>query len=147
MKKIFTIFAIALAMSFAFTSCASKKAADKGPKVYRVNIGTVLGGPVEISEEPTEINISSCFDNTKIPEAGETIRVVWTLSSDVDIDQINVNLGDGSDGVVLGKEIPAGKIVYVAANIPVKEELTDSVYVNLWSTAPAVCETAPADEK
>lgn len=147
MKKIFTIFAIALAMSFAFTSCASKKAADKGPKVYRVNIGTVLGGPVEISEEPTEINISSCFDNTKIPEAGETIRVVWALSSDVDIDQINVNLGDGSDGVVLGKEIPAGKIVYVAANIPVKEELTDSVYVNLWSTAPAVCETAPADEK
>ena len=147
MKKIFTIFAIALAMSFAFTSCASKKAADKGPKVYRVNIGTVLGGPVEISEEPTEINISSCFDNTKIPEAGETIRVVWALSSDVDIDQINVNLGDGSDGVVLGKEIPAGKIVYVAANIPVKEELTDSVYVNLWTTAPAVCETAPADEK
>ena len=147
MKKIVTIFAIALAMSFAFTSCASKKAADKGPKVYRVNIGTVLGGPVEISEEPTEINISSCFDNTKIPEAGETIRVVWALSSDVDIDQINVNLGDGSDGVVLGKEIPAGKIVYVAANIPVKEELTDSVYVNLWTTAPAVCETAPADEK
>ena len=147
MKKIFTIFAIALAMSFAFTSCASKKAADKGPKVYRVNIGTVLGGPVEISEEPTEINISSCFANTKLPEAGETIRVVWSFSSDVDIDQINVNLDDGSDAVVLGKEIPAGKIVYVAANIPVKEELTDSVYVNLWSTAPAVCETAPADEK
>ncbi len=147
MKKIFTIFAIALAMGFAFTSCASKKAADKGPKVYRVEIGRVLGGPIELSEEPTQINISSCFENAKLPEAGETIRVVWTLNPDVDINQMNVNLNDGSDDVVLGKELKAGKIVYVAANIPVEEDLTDSVYVNLWTNAPVICETAPYDEK
>lgn len=147
MKKIFTIFAMALAIGLAFTSCASKKAVDKGPKVYRVEIGRILGGPIELSEEPTQINISSCFENAKLPEAGETIRVVWTLNPDVDIDQMNVNLNDGSDDVVLGKELKAGKIVYVAANIPVEEDLTDSVYVNLWTNAPVICETAPYDEK
>ena len=147
MKKIFTIFAIALAMGFAFTSCASKKAADKGPKVYRVEIGRILGGPVELSEEPTQIKISSLFENEKLPVAGEAIRVVWALSSEEAIDQINVSLGEDSEAVVLGKEIPAGKIVYVAANIPVEEDLTDSVYVNLWTNAPVICETAPYDEK
>lgn len=147
MKKIFTVLVLTLAVSLAFTGCASKKVADKGPKVYRVEIGRILGGPVELNEEATAINISSFFENGNLPLAGEAIRVVWALTSEEAIDQINVSLGEDSEAVVLGKEIPAGKVVYVAANIPVKEDLTDSVYVNLWTNSPAICETAPYDEK
>lgn len=147
MKKIFTIFAIALAMGFAFTSCASKKAADKGPKVYRVNIGTVLGGPVELSEEPTELNITSLFRNEKFPVAGETIRVMWSLRSDSDVQKIFVKVGEDAEEYLLGEDIAAENECYIAVNIPVKEDMTGPVYASIWSDAPALCTTSYVDAK
>ena len=146
MKKIFTIFALAIAMCFVFTGCASKKA-DKGPKVYRVNIGTVLGGPVELSEEPTELNITSLFPNEKLPVAGETIRVMWSVRSDVDVQKIFVKLGEDSAEYLLGEDIVAENDCYIAVNIPVKEDITGPVYATIWSDAPALCTTSYIDAK
>ena len=40
MKKILSFVVMALAMSLAFTSCASKKASEKGPATYRVDLGS-----------------------------------------------------------------------------------------------------------
>jgi hypothetical protein len=147
MKKIFTILTLALAMGFAFTGCASKKAKDNGPKIYRVDIGSILGGPIALSEEPTEINISSFFEYDTLPAAGETVRVMWSVYSDSEIDSINVNLGEASEDCVLGKEIPAEKVTYIVTNIPVKEDITGPVYATLWTDKPVTCETIYKDEK
>ena len=147
MKKIFTVFAMALAMGFAFTSCASKKAADKGPKVYRVNIGTVLGGPVELSEEPTELNITSLFPNEKLPAAGETIRLMWSVRSDSDVQKIFVKVGEDAQEYLLGEDILAENDCYIAVNIPVKEDMTGPVYAAIWTDSPALCTTSYVDAK
>lgn len=147
MKKIFTVLVVALAVSLAFTGCASKKAKEKGPKVYRVDIGSVLGGPIELSEEPKEINITSLFPREKLPVAGETVRVMWSLRSDVEVQKINVSLGEDSGEYILGENIPADKECYFAVNIPVKEDMTGSVYASVWTTEPAVLETSYLDAK
>ena len=147
MKKIFTVLVMALAMSLAFTGCASKKANAKGPKIYRVDIGSVIGGTIEVGEVAQEINISALFPEDKLPVAGDTIRVMWTLISDSDIDTLYVSLNDEAEEYELGVDIEADKASYVVVNIPVKEDLTDPVYIRLWSDSAAVCETTYIDAK
>ena len=146
MKKIFTVLVMALAMSLAFTGCASKKANAKGPKIYRVDIGSAIGGTIEVGEVAQEINISSLLPADKLPVAGDTVRVMWTLVADSDIDTLYVNLGDDAE-YVLAEDIAADEASYVVANIPVKEDLTGNVYIELWSDSEAVCETTYIDAK
>ena len=147
MKKIFTVLVVALAMSLAFTGCASKKANAKGPKIYRVDIGSVIGGTIEVGEVAQEINITSLLPADKLPVAGDTVRVMWTLISDSDIDTLYVGLGDDAAEYVLAEDIAADEASYVVANIPVKEDLTGAVYIELWSDSEAVCETTYIDAK
>ena len=145
MKKIFTVLVVALAMSLAFTGCASKKAKENGPKVYRVDIGSAIGGTIEVGEVAQEINISSLFPADKVPAVGDKIRVMWTLIPDADIGTIYVGLGD--DEYVLAKDLAADVATPVAVSIPVKEELPGTVYISLWSDSEAVCETTYIDAK
>ncbi len=145
MKKIFTVLAVALAMGLAFTGCASKKAKENGPKVYRVDIGSATGGTLEIGEVAQEINISSLFPADKVPAVGDKIRVMWTFIADADVGTIYVSL-DGEE-YVLAKDISANEARTVAVSIPVKEELPGTVYVSLWSDSDAICETTVIDAK
>ena len=148
MKKIFTVLVVALAMSLAFTGCASKKANAKGPKIYRVDIGSAIGGTIEIGDVAEEINITSLLPADKLPAAGDTVRIMWTLISDSDIDNLYVSLADDETEYVLAEDIAADSASYVVANIPVKEDLTGDVYIYLWSDSDdAVCETTYVDAK
>ena len=147
MKKIFTVLVMALAMSLAFTGCASKKANAKGPKIYRVDIGSVIGGTIEVGEVAQEINISSLFPEDKLPVAGDTIRVMWTLISDADINTLYAGLLDAPAEYVFAEDLDADTACYVVVNIPVKEDLTGPVYISLWSDSEAVCETTYVDAK
>ena len=147
MKKIFTVLVMALAVSLAFTGCASKKANAKGPKIYRVDIGYAIGGTIEVGEVAQEINISALLPEDKLPVAGDTVRVMWTLVADADINNLYVSLGADSEGYVLAEELEANQANYVVVNIPVKEDLTGSVYLSLWSDSEAVCETTYIDAK
>ena len=146
MKKIFTVLVLAMAMCLAFTGCASKKAKEKGPKTYRIDIASVIGSSIDVGEE-NELNITSLFPSDKLPVAGDTVRVMWTLISDSDIDTLYVSLNDEAEEYELGVDIEADKASYVVVNIPVKEDLTDPVYIRLWSDSAAVCETTYIDAK
>ncbi|MBO7584033.1 MAG: hypothetical protein IKX70_05870 [Treponema sp.] len=146
MKKIFTVLVLAMAMCLAFTGCASKKAKEKGPKTYRIDIASVIGSSIDVGEE-NELNITSLFPADKLPVAGDTVRVMWTLISDSDIDTLYVSLNDEAEEYELGVDIEADKASYVVVNIPVKEDLTDPVYIRLWSDSAAVCETTYIDAK
>ncbi|MBO4628808.1 MAG: hypothetical protein J5687_02535 [Treponema sp.] len=147
MKKIFTVLIVALAMSLAFTGCASKKANAKGPKIHRVDIGSAIGGTIEVGEVAQEINITTLLPADKLPAAGDTVRVMWTLVADSDIDTLYVKLVDDAGEYVLAEDIAADEASYVVANIPVKEDLTGNVYIELWSDSEAVCETTYIDAK
>lgn len=146
MKKIFTVLVVALAMSLAFTGCASKKAKEKGPKVYRVDVGSVVSA-IEVSDVAEEINITSLFPADKLPVAGETVRLMWTVVADSDLDKLYVSLADDDTEYVLGEELKADKARYVVVNIPVKEDLTGTVYAYIWSDDSAICETTEIDAK
>ncbi len=146
MKKIFTVLVLAMAMCLAFTGCASKKAKEKGPKTYRIDIASVIGSSIDVGEE-NELNITSLFPADKLPVAGDTVRVMWTLISDSDIDTLYVSLNDDAEEYELGVDIEADKASFVVVNIPVKEDLTDPVYIRLWSDSAAVCETTYIDAK
>ena len=146
MKKIFTVLVLAMAMCLAFTGCASKKAKEKGPKTYRIDIASVIGSSIDVGEE-NELNITSLFPADKLPVAGDTVRVMWTLISDSDIDTLYVSLNDDAEEYELGVDIEADKASFVVVNIPVKENLTDPVYIRLWSDSAAVCETTYIDAK
>ena len=147
MKKIFTVLVVALTMSLAFTGCASKKANAKGPKIHRVDIGSAIGGTIEVGEVAQEINITTLLPADKLPAAGDTVRVMWTLVADSDIDTLYVKLVDDAGEYVLAEDIAADEASYVVANIPVKEDLTGNVYIELWSDSEAVCETTYIDAK
>ena len=62
MKKILSFVVMALAMSLAFTSCASKKANEKGPTTYRVDLGSAAD-VIEVGNKKQLINlfIFSCI--------------------------------------------------------------------------------------
>ena len=147
MKKIFTVLVVALAMSLAFTGCASKKANAKGPKIYRVDIGSVIGGTIEVGDVAEEINITSLLPEDKLPAEGDTVRVMWTLISDSNLDNLYVSLGDDETEYTLAEDIAADEAIYVVANIPVKEALTGPVCLYLWSDGDAICETTYIDAK
>ena len=147
MKKIFTVLVVALAMSLAFTGCASKKANAKGPKIYRVDIGSVIGGTIEVGDVAEEINITALLPEGKLPAEGDTVRVMWTLVSDSDIDNLYVSLADDETEYSLAEDISADEANYVVVNIPVTEDLTGPVYLYLWSDGDAICETTYIDAK
>ena len=147
MKKIFTVLVMALAMSLAFTGCASKKANAKGPKIHRVDIGSATSGTIEVGEVAQEINITSLLPVDKLPAAGDKVRVMWTLVADSDIDTLYVKLGDDDTEYKLAEDIAADEACYVVIDIPVKEDLTGNVYLELWSDSEAVCETTYIDAK
>ena len=148
MKKIFTVLVVALAMSLAFTGCASKKANAKGPKIYRVDIGSAIGGAIEVGDVAEEINISSLLPADKLPKAGDTVRIMWTLISDADIDKLYVSLADDDTEYVFAEDIAADEPSFIVVNVPVKEDLTGDVYIYLWSDSDdAVCETTVIDAK
>ena len=127
-------------------SCASKKAKEKGPKTYRIDIGSVVASSLDVGEE-NEINISALFPADKLPEAGDTVRVMWTFIADSDIDNLYVTLADDSEEYTLGKDIVADEAGFYAVNIPVEEALTGPVYITVWSDGEAVCETTYIDAK
>lgn len=143
MKKILTVLVMALAMSLAFTGCASKKANAKGPKIHRVDIGSVTSGTIEVGEVAQEINITPILPVA----AGDTVRVMWSLLADSDIDTLYVKLSDNDTEYKLAEDIAADEACYVVIDIPVKEELTGNVYLELWSDSEAVCETTYIDAK
>ena len=146
MKKIFTVLVMALAVSLAFTGCASKKAKENGPKIYRIDVGSVVGSSLDVGEE-NELNITSLFLSDKLPVAGETVRVMWTLTTDSDIDNLYVSLADDDTAYVLAKDVAANNAGFFAVNIPVEEDLTAPVYIKIWSDSKAVCETTYIDAK
>ena len=147
MKKIFTVLVLAMAMCLAFTGCASKKAKDsKGPKTYRVEIGSVVS-TIEISSEVQMINISSLLPEGAKPVAGDKIRVFWSVIADADMGNIYVSCGDNSDEYVFVENVTEDESYYAVKDIPIDLDVAGPVYVYLWSDKPGVCETFYVDEK
>ena len=147
MKKMFTVLVLALAMSLVCTGCASKKAnAAKGPKTYRVDLGSAMS-TIEIGEEKNVINVTALLPEDAAITAGENVRVMWTFVSDEDIGKIYVSCGDNSDAYVLAEDVEAGKVVYVAKNIPIDLDVAGPVYIYVWSDTDAVCEVSYIDAK
>ena len=139
MKKIFTVLVLALCVSLAFTGCASKKAkASDGPKTYRVDLGYVMS-TIEIGKEEKVINVSSLLPEGAAPVAGEKVKVMWSFSSDEDIDAIYVSCGDNSDDYVLIEDVEAGKAVYATQTIPLDLDVAGPLCINVWSDTSAVC--------
>ena len=147
MKKIFTVLVLAMAMCLAFTGCASKKAKDsKGPKTYRVEIGSVVS-TIEISSEVQMINISSLLPEGAKPVAGDKIRVFWSVIADADMGNIYVSCGDNSDEYVFVENVTEDESYYAVKDVPIDLDVAGPVYVYLWSDKPGVCETFYVDEK
>ena len=147
MKKIFTVLVLALAVSLAFTGCASKKAKDsKGPKTYRVDLGSAMS-TIEIGEEVKAINVTTLLPEGAKPVAGDKVRVVWSFASDEDIGKIYVSCGDVSEDYVLIENVAAGEAVFAVQNIPLDIDVAGPLYVNIWSDTEAVCELTYVDAK
>ena len=147
MKKIFNFVVLALAMSLVLTGCASKKAnTSKGPKTYRIDLGTAMS-TIEIGEEEKAINVSSLLPEGEQPVAGERVRVMWSFVSDEDIGKIYVSCGDNSEEFVLIEDVPAGETVYAAQNIPIDLDVAGPLFVCLRSDTSAICEMSYVDAK
>ena len=146
MKKIFTVLVLALAVSLAFTGCASKKAKENGPKTYYVNLGSVMS-TIEIGQEEKAINVTSALPDGAKPVAGEKVRVLWSFMSDKDIGTIYVNLGDYSEEYVLAEDVDADQSIFAAQTIPLELDVDGQLYVYISADADAVCEVSYADAK
>ena len=147
MKKIFTVLVLAMAMSLAFTGCASKKAKTaKGPKTYRVDLGSAMS-TIEIGQEQKVINVTSLLPDGASPAAGERVRVMWSAVSDTDIGTIYVSCGDNSEDVVFIENVEAGTPFYASVVIPLDLDVAGPLYVNIWSDTEAVCEVTYIDPK
>ncbi len=91
MKKIFNVFILALAMSLAFTGCASKKAKEsKGPNVYTVDLASLVS-VISLSEEAQAIDASVFLPEGTTPLAGEGVKVRWSFTSDTNIDKLYIS--------------------------------------------------------
>ena len=147
MKKIFAVLVLALSMSLVCTGCASKKAnAPKGPKTYRIDLGSAMG-TIEIGKEEKVINVTSLLPDGAAPSAGEIVRVMWSAVSDADIGKIYISCGDNSDDFVLIEDVEENKPFYAAVSIPLDLDVAGPLYVNIWSDTEAVCELAYIDAK
>ena len=147
MKKIFTVLVLAMAVSLAFTGCASKKAkASKGPKTYRVDLGYAMS-TIEIGEEEKVINVTSLLPEGAKPLAGEVVKVMWTAVSNADIGTIYVSCGDNSEEYEFKKNVEQNVPFYASLSIPLDLDVAGPLYIHLWSDAPAVCEIAYIDAK
>ena len=147
MKKIFNFVVLALAVSLAFTGCASKKAKDaNGSKTYRVDLGSVVS-TIEIGKEAQAFNVTSLLPEGAVIKAGDKVRVLWTASADADIGTIYVSFGELSDDFELIENVTAGKTFYAAQSVPLDLDVTGPLYVSIWSDTKALCESAEIDAK
>ena len=147
MKKIIKVLIMALAVSLAFTGCASKKAKDaKGQKTYRVEIGSVVS-TIEIGKEVQMINVTSLLPEGAKPVAGDKIRVFWSVIADADMGNIYVSCGDNSDEYVLVEDVKEDESYYAVKDVPIDLDVAGPVYVYVWSDKPGICETFYVDEK
>ncbi len=146
MKKICTVFVLALAMGLVLTGCASKNKASKGPKTYRIDLGSAMS-TIELGEEENVINVSSLLPEGETPAAGEVVKVMWTFVADEDIGTIYVSCGDNSDDYILAQNIEAGESVYVTKSIPLDLDVVGPLYVTLWSDTESICEVSYIDAK
>ena len=147
MKKIFNFVVLALAMSLAFTGCASKKAKEaKGPKIYRMDLGSAVS-TIAVGPEEQVINVSSLLPEGAKPVAGEKVRVMWSAMSDADVGAIYVSCGDNSEEFTFIENVEANQPFYAAVTIPLDLDVSGPLYVHIWSDTEAVCEVAYIDAK
>ena len=147
MKKIFKFVILALAMSLAFTGCASKKAKDsKGPKTYRVDLGSAVS-TIALSPEEQLINVSALLPEGAAPVVGDKVRVMWSAESDADIGTIYISCADNSDDMIFAENIEAGYPFYAAVNIPIDLDVAGPLYVKIWSDSEALCKVCYSDAK
>lgn len=147
MKKIFSFVVMALAVSLAFTGCASKKAKDsKGPKTYRVDIGSVMS-TIEVGPQEQLINVTSLLPDGVSPVAGDSIRVLWSAVADTDVDAIYVACKDLSADYILIRDVKEGENFFAAESVALDLDASGPIYVRIWSDTEAVCEVSYADAK
>ena len=147
MKKIFTVLVLALAASLAFTGCASKKAnASKGPKTYKIDLGSAMS-TIEIGEEEKVINVTSLLPEGAKPVAGERVRVMWTAVADADVGKIYVSCGDNSEDFLFIENVEENQPFYASAIIPLDLDVSGPLYIRIWSDTEAVCEVTYIDAK
>lgn len=141
MKKIFNVFILALAMSLAFTGCASKKAKEsKGPKTYSVDLGSAVS-IIKLSDEAEALDVSGLIPEGAALVAGNNIKVRWTFVADADADAIYVSCGDNSDDYVLIENVKANEAYYRSVVIPLDLDVSGPLFVKLWSSSPVICES------
>ena len=147
MKKIFNVLILALAMSLAFTGCASKKAKDsKGPRIYSVDLGSAVS-IINLGEEGEAINVSGLIPEDSTLVAGDVVKVRWTFVTDADVDTIFISCGDNSDDYVFIKDVKANEPYYQYLAIPLDLDVSGPLFIKIWSDADAICETTYIDAK
>ena len=147
MKTIFNVLILALAMSLAFTGCASKKAKDyNGPKTYSVDLGSAVS-IIKLSEEGETINVSGLLPQEAALVEGNNIKVRWTFVADTDVDTIYVSCGDNSDDYVLINDVKANEAYYRSVVIPLDLDVSGPLFVKIWSDGSAICESTYIDAK
>lgn len=154
MKKILSFVVMALAMSLAFTSCASKKANEKGPTTYRVDLGSAAD-VIEVGNKKQLINVSAQLSEK--PVAGDNVRISWTAYSDKDIGKIYVSCVDKTDdikelnlseeAVVLAEGVQADNAFWISVSVPLELDVDGDLCVYIWSDTEAVCTKTYIDAK
>ncbi|MBO4532720.1 MAG: hypothetical protein J5726_03385 [Treponema sp.] len=141
MKKIIKVFILALAMSLAFTGCASKKAKEsKGPKTYSVDLGSAVS-IIKLNEEGETLNVSGLIPEGAALVAGNNIKVRWTFVADADVDCIYVSCGDNSEDAILIKDVKANEAYYRSVVIPLDLDVSGPLMVKVWSSSEVICES------
>ena len=147
MKKIFTVLVLAMAASLAFTGCASKKAKEaKGPKIYRMDLGSAIS-TIAVGPEEQVINVTSLLPEGAKPVAGEKVRIIWSAVPDKDIGAIYISCGDNSEEFTFIENVEENQPFYAAASIPLDLDVAGPLYIHIWSDTEAVCEVAYFDAK
>jgi len=147
MKKIFSFVVLALAVSLAFTGCASKKAKDaKGPKTFRVDIGSAVES-IAVGTEEVKINVSSLLPEGAAPVVGDKVRIMWSAMSDADLGVIYVSCGDNSEEQVLIENVAAGQSFYASVTLPIDLDVAGPLFITIRSDTEAVLKVSYFDAK
>ena len=147
MKKIFSLVVLALAMSLAFTGCASKKAENEaGPKLYTLDLGNVVS-IVSIDEQKQLFNVSALFPNDVKFKAGDAVKVKWSFVTDADVGKVYISCGDNSEDYVFCEDVKANDAVYQYITMPLDLDVAGPLFNSIWSDTKAMCETTYIDAK